>query len=347
MASLLRQIGVLVLLGGLGYGGWIAWEELRPASASQQDQRPERPAPLVVAAEAVRAPIERSVFAVGSGLALQRVDLKTTARALDGLEGGTLLLTLADEAARAALAEAEADLGEARAAYDRVQTLRDGGRVAAAALDTAAADLARAEARTARARDDLANRTLRAPFAGIVGFPLVDPGSVVDADTMIGSLDDLSSIRVDFRVPERFFGDVAVGAAVRAETQVWPDEVFAGVIGVSRRVDPVTRSFDVRARIDNQDFRLPSGVFLRVALVLDSRMAVLAPEEAIVALGDETALFVVADGRAQRRVVTLGARQAGRVEVVSGLAAGEMVVTRGVQRLQDGAPVRVEAEARP
>lgn len=357
MASLLRQIGALVVLGGLGYGGWIAWERLSPASASQQDGGAARPAPLVVAAEATFAPIERSVFAVGSGLALQRVDLQTTVAGRvetvnfeggEAVEQGHVLLTLADDAARAALAEAEADLAEARAAYARVQALRDSGRVAVAALDTAAAELARSEARVAGARDDLANRTLRAPFAGVVGFPLVDPGAVVDANTVVGSLDDLSAIRVDFRVPERFFGDVAAGAAVRAETQVWPDEVFGGeVIGVSRRVDPVTRSFDVRARIDNADFRLPSGVFLRVALVLDSRMAVLAPEESVVALGDETAVFVVADGVAHRRVVALGARQAGRVEVVSGLEAGELVVTRGVQRLRDGLPVRVEVEAAP
>jgi membrane fusion protein (multidrug efflux system) len=217
--------------------------------------------------------------------------------------------------------------------------------VAAASLDTAAAERARAEARLAKARDDLANRSLRAPFAGVVGFPTVDVGAVVDADTVIASLDDLSSIRVDFRVPERFFGDVTPGAAVRAETTVWPGEVFRGeVIGLSRRVDPVSRSFEVRARIDNTDYRLPSGVFLRVALVLEGREAVLAPEEAVTTRGDEASLYVVADGKARRRIVTLGARLEGRVEVTSGLSAGEVVVTRGVQKLRDGSAVTVIAE---
>jgi membrane fusion protein (multidrug efflux system) len=355
MASVLRQVATLVVLGGLGYGGWIGWERLSPAEAAAPAAA-QGPRPVAVAAaQAKLGPIERTVFAVGSGIAFQRIDLKVVASGRveavefeggEAVEAGRALLRMAEDAARAALAEAEADLGEAEAAYGRAATLREGGRVAAASLDTAAAARARAEARLARARDDLANRTLRAPFAGVVGFPTVDVGAVVDADTVIASLDDLSSIRVDFRVPERFFGDVKLGSPVRAETTVWPDEVFRGeVIGLSRRVDPVSRSFEVRARIDNADYRLPSGVFLRVELVLDDRQAILAPEEAVTTRGDEASVYVVEGDIARRRLVTLGARQAGQVEVLAGLSAGEMVVTRGVQKLRDGAIVTLAPPA--
>jgi membrane fusion protein (multidrug efflux system) len=351
MASVLRQLATLAALGALGYGGWAAWERFGPAEAAAPSAEQARPPATVAVAEARRGTIERTVFAVGSGLAFQRVDLKVLASGRvervafaggEGVAAGDPLLRLNDEGARAALAEAEADLAEAVSAHDRAATLREGGRVAASALDTATAERARAEARLAKARDDLANRTLRAPFAGVIGFPAVDPGAVVDADTVIASLDDLSSISVDFRVPERFFGDVKPGSPVRAETTVWPGEVFRGeVVGLSRRVDPVSRAFDVRARIDNADYRLPSGVFLRVELVLDDRVALLVPEEAVVARGDETAVYVVADGVADRRVVTIGARQDGAVEVTAGLSEGEAVVTRGVQKLRDGAPVTV------
>ena len=147
-------------------------------------------------------------------------------------------------------------------------------------------------------------------------------------------------------MPERFFGDVEAGAPVRARTRIFPDETFTGVVeAIDRRVDEVSRAFLVRARFDNPGLRLPAGVFMQVDLVMGSRPGVLAPEESLVTEAGEVHLYVVApDDTVQRRAVTIGGRRAGAAEILEGLEAGERVVVRGLQKVRDGASVRVLGE---
>lgn len=349
MAGIMRQTLVLGLLVGAGYGGYLAFqhyavaEDVAPARA--------RPAPVVEVAEVRATEIERSVSAVGSGSAVRSVELKMLASGrvehvgFEGgeyVEAGRLLVRLNDDAARAALAEARADLTEAQGAFDRSQALRAQGRVAESAMESATAGLSRAEARLLRAETDLANRSLEAPFDGVIGFPEVEIGSSVGTDTVIAGLDDLSRLSVEFRVPERFFGDVREGARLRAESRIFPGEVFEGIVsGVGRRLDLVSRTFEVRALIDNADRRLPAGAFLRVELVFDKRDSVVVPEEAVISRSDRNFVFVVEDGRAIEREVQLGVRQVGAVEVLDGVAAGDKVIVRGTDKVRSGAPVRL------
>ncbi len=353
MASLGRQVLALAAIAAISAGGYMALDRFEPAEAAIG--KSERPPPGVVAREASTGVIERSVSAVGSGIAFRAVELKMISSGRvaeinfeggDRVAAGDVLVRLDEDGAKAALAEAEADLVEAEQNYARAETLRKQDRVADSALDGARAALKRARARVDLAADILAKRTLRAPFPGVVGFRQVDIGSSVDSDTVIATLDDLSAISVDFMVPERYFDDVAVGAAVRAETQIFPGEVFEGeVIGIGRRIDLVSRSFEVRARIANSDNRLPSGTFLRVTLVFDDRPGVLIPEEAVVAQGDGAHVFVVRDGRVEQREVRVGTRLPGQVEILEGIAAGEAVVVRGVQKVRDGQAVTLLPEA--
>ena len=352
MAGLLRQTLVLGLLVGAGYGGYVAFQHY--AVAEDGGPARSRPAPVVEVAEVTATQIERSVSAIGSGSAVRSVELKMLAsgrvemlgfRGGEVVSAGTVLVSLNDEAARAALAEARADLTEAQGAFDRSETLRAQGRVAEAALEQAQAELARAQARVLRAETDLANRSLVAPFDGVIGFPEVEVGSSVGTDTVIAGLDDLSRLSVEFNVPERFFSDVAEGARLRAESQIFPGEVFEGVVsGVGRRLDLVSRTFEVRALIDNPGRRLPAGAFLRVELVFDKRDSVVVPEEAVVSQSDRNHVFVVEDGKAVQRSVTLGVRRVGSVEVLEGLSPGESVIVRGVQKVRNGAPVRLPGE---
>jgi membrane fusion protein (multidrug efflux system) len=271
-----------------------------------------------------------------------------------GFEGGQpvstgdVLLRLERDVAEAALSEARADYLEAEGVLSRTRTLREQGRVAEAALEAAEAAMARARSSVLRAENNLENRQLLAPFDGVVGFTEFEVGARVDNDTTVATIDDLSSLTVAFTVPERFFGDVVEGAQVRAESQIYPDMVFEGVVtGVGRRLDTVSRTFEVRAEIANEDALLPAGAFLRVTLVFDAREGVLLPEEAIVSQSDSSHVFVVEDGRAIQRPVQLGARRVGAVEVLSGVEAGEAVIIRGVQKVRDGLPVREAGEAPP
>lgn len=352
MAGLLRQTVVLALLGAAGYGGYLAFEHYAPADAAQPARS--RPAPVVEVAEVKAGLVERSVTAVGSGSAVRSVELKMLAsgrveavsfRGGEPVLAGTVLVRLNDDAARAALAEARADLTEAQGAFARTQTLREQGRVAEAAMEAAQAELSRAEARVLKAETDLANRTLLAPFTGVIGFPEVEIGTSVGSDTVVAGLDDLSELSVEFRVPERFFGEVREGAKLRAESRIFPGEIFEGTVsGVGRRLDLVSRTFEVRAIIENEDLRLPAGAFLRVELVFDNREGLMVPEEAVVSEADRNHVFVVADGKAQRRIVRLGSRQFGSVEVLEGVAAGESVIVRGVQKVRDGQAVQLPGQ---
>jgi membrane fusion protein (multidrug efflux system) len=352
MAGFLRQIALIAALAAAGWGGWQWWSR-NAADVANAEAAP-RPAPGVVTAPATRERVERTVSAVGTGRALRSVEIATLAGGrvvevgFDGgeaVEAGAVLLRLEEAEEQASLAEAEAELYRATAAFERTRTLQTQGRVAETTYETAEADLKRARAAVERAEKALADRTLRAPFAGLAGFRLVDAGAVIDARTPVGLLEDISALDVDFAVPERFYGEVAIGARVRATSEAAPGAVFEGEItGLGRTVDTVTRSFTARARIPNPGLRLPSGVFMRVTLVLDAREGVTAPEEAVISESGATHVFVVAGDRAEKRPVTVGTRAAGRAEILEGLEAGEQVVTRGVQKIADGRPVRVIVE---
>ena len=356
MASFLKQFAVLAVLAG---GAWVAADRyVLNAPETAQEARRERPAPGVVVEAARLDTVERAVAAVGTGRAARSVVLRVSDdgrvteilfRAGDAVRQGEPLVTLDEARELAALAEAEAALTEARAAFERAETLASQGRVTSSALDTARNDLGRAEARHDRARTDLELRTLRAPFDGVVGFTDIHVGAFVTAATAIATLDDLTFIDADFAVPERFFGEVQPGDAVRAQTDARPGEVFTGqVAAIDRRVDEATRSFRVRARFANPDLRLPAGAFMRVELVLESREGVIAPEEAVVTEGGATFVYVVnAEDTVERRAVTVGARRAGEAEIVEGLAEGERVVVRGVQKVRPGAPVRIMGGGAP
>ncbi len=349
MASIFRQLVVLTVLAG--GAAWAIQSRMgEGAEAPPAARAPQAAGVMVEPARAGR--VERVVSAVGTGRALRSVELQFSAggriaevlfRDGDAVSKGDALARLDDAAERAALAEAEAAYQEARAAFSRADTLREQGRVAGSTFDASEAELLRTEARLARARSDLDDRTLRAPFDGVVGFSDVDPGAVVTAATVIATIDDISKLDVQFSIPERFFGEVEAGDAVRARTRIFPDELFEGEVeAIDRRVDEVSRAFRVRAQFDNAGLRLPAGAFMQVELVLEAREGVLAPEEALVTEAGRMHLFVVGpDDRIERRDVVVGSRRAGDAEILEGLEAGERVVTRGVQKARDGAPARI------
>lgn len=349
MAGLLKQLAIIALLGGAGYGGWVAWTS-QNAPAEQAQQRA-RQAPGVIVAPAKLERVERTISAVGTGRALQSVELATLSegRVVEiGFEGGDLveegqvLLRLDDAAERAELDEALAEYDRAKSAFARAEELLGRNQIARTAHESARADYDSAKAVVDRARKELEDRTLHAPFAGVMGYRLLDLGAVARSNTPIGTLDDLTALDVDFSLPERFYGEVEPGAPVRATSEAFPGEVFEGVVAsVARRLDPVSRAFTARARLPNPDMRLPAGAFMRVTLVLEAREGVTAPEEAVVAEGGGRYVYVVADDKAQRRAVTIGARRDGWAEIVEGLSADELVITRGVQKVADGRPVRI------
>jgi membrane fusion protein (multidrug efflux system) len=256
------------------------------------------------------------------------------------VEQGDLLIELENSEIVAGLALAKASLSESRSIYDRSKSLASTQAISASNLDQLLAQVKVDEARVEAARARLANTRILAPFSGRVGLRRVSPGSFVSTSTIITTLDDISQIKLDFSVPEMFLTVLSEDMGIVAHSLVYPDQVFAGTVqSIDTRLDPVSRSVQVRAIIPNLDSILKPGMFLTVDLQRDRGDVLLAPEQAIVPEGSNQYVYVVANGIAEKRAVVLGRRIPGFVVIDSGLSAGEAVVTEGTHKLSHGSEV--------
>ncbi|WP_093425436.1 efflux RND transporter periplasmic adaptor subunit [Tranquillimonas alkanivorans] len=181
--------------------------------------------------------------------------------------------------------------------------------------------------------------------AGTLGLVSADPGQILDTSTTIAPLSDLSVVRVDFALPERYFSRVGVGQAVDVITPAYPDQTFRGEVTVRAPVvEDDSRSFIVRAEIDNSDRRLVGGMFARTQLVFDTYDGLAVPDDAIISEGTATYVFTVSDGTATRTEVQTGASMGALTEITDGLSDGAQVVVTGWDDLSDGASVEVAEE---
>jgi membrane fusion protein (multidrug efflux system) len=182
-----------------------------------------------------------------------------------------------------------------------------------------------------------------APFDGVVGIRNVSVGDFVRDGADLVNIEDIGTLKVDFRLPERDFTRVKVGQPVLVAADALPGENWRGTLeAINPRVDANGRSLELRARLANSGGRLKPGMFVRVRAVVGERpSAILVPEEAIVPAGEEFYVFKVVDGVARRIKVALGVRRDAKVEIVEGLAPGDLVVTLGMRLFRDGQPVRV------
>jgi membrane fusion protein (multidrug efflux system) len=349
--SIVKQLAAAgVVLVALGGGALFHYRSEPESGAEAAVQKGPRAVPVDVVPVREET-LRRRIEAVGTTLARQAVDIvPLTSGRVASIEfgpgqrvaAGDVLVRLDDEIQQAEVAEARATRREAELGYERAVKLRANNTVAQATVDDLEAARDGAQARLDGALRLLADRTVRAPFAGIVGLRQVDVGARVDEGAVLTTLDDLSEVEVQFAVPEIFYGQIERGQTMSASGVAFGDRRFQGTVAtIDSRVDKVARSFLVRAVLPNPDFSLPAGMFLHVELIIEERDALTIPEEAVLAEGRTTFVFTTEDGHATRRDVELGQRDLGRVEVTAGLAEGENVVSSGLQRLRDGAPVDI------
>ena len=309
--------------------------------------------PLVTIAEVRREQLYDIVEAIGTAHANESVTLTAkvtdTVRSVDFedgdyVEAGSVLLQLTNQEEQALLAEARANLDDAESQLRRVENLAAQGLTSEADLDVARSRAAASEARLNTVVARLRDRLIQAPFSGLLGFRQVSPGTMLAPNTAITTLDDISIIKLDFTVPETFFGAMQPGAAVLARSVSYPDREFEGVVRtVGSRVDPVTRAIQVRAHIPNEDRALRPGMLLTVRVVMAERSALVVPENAVYQIQDRAYVFRVgADMVAHEQEIRLGDRRFGSVEVLGGLEEGDRIVTEGIVKLRDGVRVRVE-----
>jgi len=305
----------------------------------------------VVAVPAVKQRVLESVSLVGSVVPNEMIEVRTE---IDGVvrdirfqEGervgkGDLLVALDDTKAVAQLNEAEARLKLAQTSLARVVQLYQDRLIAQAEYDAATSEAAEKSAVVEVKRRELRDTRVIAPFAGITGARLISPGQVITKSTRLTWLVDLDTVKIEVEVPERYLGQMQVGQPVEFRVAAFPKDTFQGEIYfISPQLDIALRTALVKARIPNPDGKLRGGMFANLGLGIEVReSALVIPEPAIINNGDTTLVFAISEtNTAVMKPVEVGLRLAGRVEILSGLQAGEKVVVEGVQKLRPGVPV--------
>ena len=256
---------------------------------------------------------------------------------------GASLVSMDTSDLRAKLAANEADVTVNRQRFDRAKNMAGQNFMSQQAVDEANSNLSRAIALKQETLAQLAKAEIRAPFKGTLGLRKVSNGAYLRAGDDIVSLEDISALKLDFRIPEVFLSKITKDQDVNVRVDTFPKEIFSGKIyAVEPAVEVQTRTAMLRARIPNPDNKLKPGMFSRVTLILEKRgTALVIPEQAIVPKGNAAIVVRVVDGKAEFVPVKLGRRRPGEVEILEGLAVNDTVVTDGQIKLQPGAPVTV------
>lgn len=358
----LAALLVLGLLGGCEQVAQLAHDlraavypegsELRPqAAAGAADEPPARASTTVpVVTRAVTLEARRtSIEAVGTARARASAEVYPAASgevqsvlftAGAFLPAGTPIVQLDARKERLAVALAEVSVREAEQLLARYRRIEDTGAVSESQIDEVSSRLEAVRIALDQARVALADRTVRAPFDGHVGLRLVDAGARVSTTTAVARIDDRRKLYVDFPAPEQVFAGVSTGM----QLEVLPfgevrEARAARVEAIDSRIDPASRTFTVRAVIDNSDDALRPGMSFRVRFALAGEPLPSVPEAALV-WGDEgPSLWVVRAGRAERVPVRIGERRAGSVLVEAAIDPGERVIAEGVQKVREGTPV--------
>lgn len=341
---------ILVLLAIAAGGYWF----LRPGGDATAPAGVvlESPAIPVEVASATTEELILSIPAVGTLRSNESVQVSPEIAGriveLEANEGaavaaGDPIATLDQSIYQAQIAEVQARISLSESNFERARELLARQAGTQRALDEAEAQLKadRADLQVAQALLD--KTVVRAPFDGVLGLRRVSVGQYVDAGDVIVNLESIDPLKVDFRVPEIYFRQTTVDQAVSVTVDAMGDEPVRGTVyAIDPLVDENGRSLVLRAQIPNDDGKLRPGLFVRIELIYDRRAdALMVPEAALVPIGRNSYVYRIENGTAKLVQIEIGQRLRGRIEVTSGLAAGDVVVTAGQLRLYDGATVTI------
>jgi len=361
---MLIMLGVvlLIVLVLAGYKAFSIYTMVQGFSAP-------KPPISVAVATAIERPWQARLPAVGTLTALQGVDLslETDGTVIDlqfesgqKVKAGQPLLRL-DSAVESALLEtAQADLGLAQLDYGRGSQLVGSQAISKGEFDRLSAVLKKSKATVNQLKAALGKKSIVAPFSGTIGIRQVDVGDYLASGTMIATLQDLSSLYVDFFVPEQSVPKIAIGQPVEIIVAAYPAQTFLGTISaINPKLENSTRNMQVRATLANPDGKLLPGMFASLQVMLpDPQLRIVVPESAITYTLYGNSLYVVTqkkteDGSvekdakgepiliAERRFIETGERRDGVVMITKGVQNGEKVVTGGQIKLDNGARIAI------
>ena len=319
-------------------------------SSAKAAQAP--PATAVDAANVKSVPLSKAITAVGSlrsdETVIVRPEVSGRITEIGFREGqrvakGTTLVRLDQSIQRAELLQADANLALAKSRIERARDLHGKGFISSQARDEAESNYKVAQAAYELSAARLTKLEIKAPFAGVVGLRMVSVGDYVREGQDVVNLEAMELLKVDFRIPEIFLKEVSVGQPLQLTLDAVPNKIYAGqVLAINPLLDANGRSIVIRAAVKNTGATLRPGMFARVSLLSSQvQNGLTIPEQALIPVGDDVFLYKIADGRALRTKVEIGQRRTGFAEIVSGLAAGDVVVIAGQPKLRDGVAVKI------
>jgi len=344
----MKKIIIMIILVSVA---WFAYQEFSPNSPSKTNKT--RPIANVVVAKASMEPVRDEVEALGTSKAYESITVtpkvtevvtKINFKDGDRVEKGRLLVQLQDREQVARVTVAKVRVTDHKRELERIRSLVSSQTIAELERDRLQTLIDTTKAELVQAQSALKDRAITAPFKGRLGLRHISVGSLVSPGTVITTLDDISIIKLDFSVPERFLQSLAIGKVVEATAVAFPDELFSGlVVSIDSRVNPTTRTVLVRAEISNAKHRLLPGMLMKVKLIKQSRQALILPESAIIPIQDRHYVYLVNEEEVViKKEVELGLRKRGWVEVLKGVELGEQVVIRGILKVRPGDKVKVQ-----
>lgn len=329
----------------------MAMSALPVTAAAQAAAAPTAAAPPVIVSPSTEGTDAVSVDVTGSGAARQSVTLfpavsgevaEVAFETGQKVRAGQVLFRLEDRSEKLAANLATARVEAASALARRYEGTRGTGAVPESVADEARAALRVAQIERDQALEAVAERVVRATFAGVMGLANVERGDRVNTDTALTTIDDRLVLLIDFEVPEAYLSRVEAGQAIESRNPAHADRAFEGRISeIDSRVDPVSRNVRVRATVPNTADLLRPGMSFQVRLELPGKRFVSVPELALQWGREGPFVWVVREGKSVAVAARPVRRAQGRVLVDGALKAGEQVVVEGVQRLREGRTVRV------
>ena len=367
-----RLIAALLVATGVGWLG-VLWAQDKAKSSgsvtapgkgaadSAAAKPPAGPPTVPVKAVPVRVGmVTNDVSAVGTLLANEAVTIRPE---IDGLitrihfdEGqiigvGARLVSLDASEFKARLSQAQADVTLNKQRAQRAKDLYAKKFISQQALDEAQGNLARAVAQREEVAARLKKTVITAPFTGTIGMRSVSAGQYVKAGDNIVRIENIGTIKLDFKVPETFLARIKKDQEVQVRVDAYPSETFAGrIYAIQPGLDEQTRTVWLRANVPNNNAKLRPGMFARVVLVLEKMGdSIVIPEQAIVPKGNDSLVLKIVNDKAEIVKVKLGTRRPGEVQVLEGLAANDVVVTDGQAKLMmmPGAKVMILPNSAP
>jgi membrane fusion protein (multidrug efflux system) len=303
-------------------------------------QRPPLPVSNIEGTIVVQSVLQSDITASGSLLPFEQTELhaEVPGRVISmnlpegkKVAAGTLLLKIFDEDLQTQLRKLDAQLAIARTTAQRLKGLLDVKGTSQQEYDLAELQIKNTEAEMELLRVKIRQTEIRAPYSGVIGLRQISPGAYITPATAIATIRDDSKLRLDFSVPEKYGVLIRTGQTIHFKVD-GSDRSYAAVVNASEQnIDVNTRDLRLRAIVNEQSPELAPGRFAEVDLTLSTRpKAIMIPTEAVIPQAKDKKVVVSKDGKAKFVTVTTGIRQAGMVEITSGLLPGDTIVTAGM-----------------